>query len=80
MSKSGKWKQLGFVLITSGIYVVLINILGYISSTFIYVLVVLIGLKTSRKLSVLVSIGFVVVMYFLFKEALNVPLPKGFLI
>lgn len=78
--KDIKWKQLGFVLITSGIYVVLINILGYISSTFIYVLVVLIGLKTSRKLSVLVSIGFVVVMYFLFKEALNVPLPKGFLI
>lgn len=78
--KGIKWKQLLFVLTTSGLYVILINILGYITSTFIYVLVILLGLKTSKKLSVGVSVGFVVVLYLLFKLALNVPLPKGFII
>jgi len=80
MFKNIKWKQFFFVLVTCGIYVVLINILGYITSTFIYVLATLYGLKTGKKLSILVSVGFVIIMYFLFNEALNVPLPKGFLI
>ncbi len=78
--KDIKWKQLLFVLITSGIYVVLINIIGYLTSTFIYVLVILLGLKTSKRLSIGVSVGFVLVLYLLFNLALNVPLPKGFII
>lgn len=78
--KNIKWKQLFFVLVTSAVYVVLINLLGYLTSTFLYVLVTLLGLKTGKKTSLIVSIGFILVMFFLFSEALNVPLPKGLLI
>lgn len=78
--KDIKWKQLIFVLITSGVYVVLINIVGYITSTFMYVLTILLGLNTGKRLSIAVSVGFVIALYLLFRMALNVPLPKGFLI
>jgi hypothetical protein len=78
--KDIKWKQLIFVLLTSGVYVVLINIAGYITSTFIYVLTILLGLNTGRKISIAVSVGFVIALYLLFKMGLNVPLPKGILI
>lgn len=73
-------KQLLFVLGTSGLYIVLINIAGYITSTFIYVLTVLFGLKVSKKSSILISIGFSAFIYVLFKTLLRVPLPRGFII
>lgn len=78
--KNLELKQLLFVVGTSGLYVVMINIIGYITSTFIYVLGVLFGLKVSRKTSILVSIGFSAFIYILFKILLRVPLPKGFII
>lgn len=73
-------KQLLFVLGTSGLYVFMINIAGYITSTFIYVLGVLFGLKVNKKVSLLVSIGFSAFIYILFKILLRVPLPRGFII
>lgn len=73
-------KQLLFVVGTSGLYVVMINIVGYITSTFIYILGVLFGLKVNKKISILVSIGFSAFIYILFKVLLRVPLPKGFII
>lgn len=78
--KNLELKQLLFVVGTSGLYVVMINIIGYITSTFIYVLGVLFGLKVSRKTSILVSVGFSAFIYILFKVLLRVPLPKGFII
>ncbi|HEY4543412.1 MAG TPA: tripartite tricarboxylate transporter TctB family protein [Tissierellaceae bacterium] len=73
-------KQMLFVLIASGIYVALINILGYIGSTALYVAAILIGLKTDKKKSVIISIGFCIFIYVLFKILLQVPLPKGLII
>lgn len=73
-------KQLLFVLGASGLYVAMINIIGYITSTIIYILVVLLGLKVSKKSSILISIIFAGLIYILFKVLLRVPLPKGFII
>lgn len=73
-------KQLLFVLIFSGIYVFLIDKVGYVISTFLYVLISLIKLKIEKVNSLLISIGFTVVIYILFKIVLKVPLPTGILI
>lgn len=73
-------KQLLFVLGTSGLYVLLINLLGYVVSTVLFVITVLLGLKVSKKSSVLIGTGFATVVYILFKMILNVPLPQGLFI
>lgn len=73
-------RQLLLVLLASGLYVGLIKIIGYLVSTFIYVLSLLMGLKVNKKVSFLVSLGFSLIVYVLFKRFLRVPLPKGFLI
>lgn len=72
--------QLLFVIGSSGLYIFMTSILGYISSTFIYVIGVLFGLKVDKKASLLISIGFSAFIYILFKVLLRVPLPKGFMI
>lgn len=73
-------KQLLFVLGASGLYVAMINIIGYITSTVIYILATLLGLKVSKKSSIIISVGFAAFIYVLFKVLLRVPLPKGFII
>lgn len=73
-------KQLLFVLGSSGLYVAMINIIGYITSTIIYILVVLLGLKVRKETSVVISIVFAGLIYILFKVLLRVPLPRGFII
>lgn len=78
--KGLKLKQILFVLGGSGIYVAMISILGYISSTVIYISVILIGLKVDRKKSIIISTGSAAFIYILFKILLRVPLPTGFLI
>lgn len=75
-----KKRQLGFIVGTSGIYVALISFTGYVTATALYMFSILIGLNTSKKMSVGVSIGFVSIIYILFKMILKVPLPRGFLI
>lgn len=73
-------KQLLFVLGTSGLYVVAINLAGYITSTILYILVTLFGLNVNKKSSTLISVGFAACIYVLFKILLKVPLPTGFII
>lgn len=73
-------KQLFFVIGTSGLYVAMISLVGYITSTIIYIISVLFGLKVNKKLSVIIGTGFSIVIYVLFKVILKVPLPKGFII
>ena len=73
-------KQLLTVLVVSGLYVVLINILGYITSTIAYIAALLIMLKIKAVNSILISVGFSVIIYILFKMILKVPLPTGFII
>lgn len=78
--KNLEFKQLLFVLISSGLYIVLINIMGYIFATFVYVLITLFGLKIKKINSLIISIGFCLFVYVVFKVFLNVPLPKGIII
>lgn len=73
-------KQLLFVLGASGLYVAMINIIGYITSTIIYILALLLGLKVRKETSVVISIVFAGLIYILFKVLLRVPLPRGFII
>lgn len=78
--KNIELKQIIFVLITSGLYIAFINLIGYVVSTVLYVLVALIGLKVDKKNSIFISLGFCLFVYVLFKVLLKVPLPKGFII
>lgn len=75
-----KKRKLIFVTVSSGLYVALMSLMGYVSSTVLYVFIVLIGFNNSKKLSGLVTIGFAAFIYILFKIVLRVPLPTGFLI
>ncbi len=78
--KDIEWKQLLFVLAFSGVYVFLINILGYVVSTVLYVFASLLFLKTDKIKSILLSAGTAGFIFLLFKIILKVPLPKGFII
>lgn len=78
--KSIELKQIVFVLIASGLYIALINIIGYVVSTALYVLSILIGLKLDKKKSIFISFGFCIFVYVLFKVLLKVPLPRGIII
>jgi len=78
--KNIEWKQLLFIVITCAVYIVLINLTGYFVASALYVLAVLLGLKISRKQSILVSLGFCIFIFTVFKIMLKVPLPKGFII
>lgn len=73
-------KQLLFVLGASGLYVGLINIIGYVISTIIYIVAVLFGLNVKKSNSVFISVGFSIIVYVVFKILLKVPLPRGFII
>lgn len=73
-------KQLLTVTILSGIYIFLINILGYVTSTFLYIGTLLMMLKIKKVNSILISVGFSLIIYVLFKMVLKVPLPRGFII
>lgn len=68
-------------LVTSTLsYVVIISIIGFFSSTIMYILLLLIGMQV-RRLSYLIFIPLVTVglIYFLFSVQLQVPLPSGIL-
>lgn len=73
-------KQLLFVLGVSGIYIGLLNIVGYVVSTVLYMFISLIFLKTDKVKSLLLSAGTAGFIFLLFKIILRVPLPTGFLI
>lgn len=75
-----QFKQFGFVLITAIVYVAMINILGFFTSTLIYLLITLLGLKVIPKYAVITSVGFCIVVYLVFVFFLRVPVPRGFII
>lgn len=72
-------KQFFFVFSMAFVYVATINILGYFTSTILFLIVTLFGLKTDKKRSVLTGIGFSIFVLVIFKLLLNVPLPQGFI-
>ena len=77
--------QLISVAVTLGasiLYVVLIPILGYFVSTFLFVVLYSFWHTNTQKkwMYPVVGLGLCVVIYVAFKLFLNIPLPKGFLI
>ncbi len=61
-------------------YVLLIELLGYVFSTFLYLVATIIFLRRERIFSaVLVSCGLTIFLYAIFRLWLKSPLPTGFL-
>ena len=61
-------------------YVFLIEVLGYVPSTFLYLAGTIIFLRRERIVSaVLMSVGLTVLLYAIFHLWLKSPLPTGFL-
>ncbi len=72
------YKQQFFTVIAVGIgYLFLINLLGYFTSTFLFLAILLVLLKVKRKMAILVAIGFCIFIYIVFRMFLGVPVPEG---
>lgn len=78
--KDIKIGQFLFIILASIVYIVFIEIIGFFTTTVVYLLVVMLGLKNSIKWSIVTSILFPIFIYFVFVAFLRVPVPKGFLI
>lgn len=78
--KDIKIGQFFFIIFASALYIAFIDIIGFFTTTFIYLLVVMLGLKNSIKWSIITSILFPIFIYFVFVTFLRVPVPKGILI
>lgn len=78
--KDIKIGQFLFIIFASMVYIIFIDIIGFFTTTFIYLLGVMLGLKNSVKWSIITSIIFPIFIYFVFVMFLRVPVPKGFLI
>lgn len=73
------WQFL-FIILTSTAYIYLIEVVGFFVTTFVYLLIVMIGLKSSIKWSIITSVVFPIFLYLVFVSFLRVPVPRGFLI
>ncbi len=71
------WNQLFLILGLSLVYIILLKPVGYFMSTFLYLVIALIGLKTTVRNSLLVAVGTGLFMFIVFKTFLSVPLPMG---
>ena len=74
------YKQFFFVMLASAVYIILIDIIGFFVTTATYLFVIMIGLKSNIKWSIVVSIIFPIFLYLIFVSFLRVPVPRGFLI
>jgi len=65
------------VLILIGLYIYFFDILGFIESSFLFLIIVLSILDVGKLKSILVSAIVVFVMYYIFSELFLVPFPSG---
>ena len=70
-------KQFIFILLMSVAYVGLMSVVGYFTTTFLFLIISLFGLKANKMHSIYTSIGFSIFIFIIFKMLLNVPLPRG---
>ena len=75
-----QWKQFLFIIFLSAIYILSIDKIGFFISSFLYLIIIMIGLKSNIKLAVISSVVFCLLMYFIFVVFLKVPVPNGILI
>lgn len=73
-------KQFSFIIVSAFIYILLMGILGFFVSTFLYLNLTMRGLKITLKKSLPVSLLFCFLIHGIFVVFLKVPVPKGFLI
>jgi putative tricarboxylic transport membrane protein len=73
-------KQFLFVITSCFAYVFVVNVLGFFTATFIYLMITLVGLRVNKYIALITTIGFCIGVYFIFCSFLKVPLPKGFII
>lgn len=73
-------KQFLFIVVISAIYIFIIDILGFFTSTLIYLITIMFSLKTNKKIAIISSIIFCIIIYCVFVLFLKVPVPRGFLI
>lgn len=78
--KDFDFKQFGQVFISGIAYIFAINIVGYFTSTFAFLILLFILLKNNKKVLIITSIIFTIFLYFVFKIFLNVPVPTGIFI
>ena len=77
-----QFTSIAVTLVSSVVYVILINIIGYFTSTFLFIAGYCFWHTNTQKKwwYIAVALGIDVVIFFAFKMFLNIPLPKGFLI
>lgn len=73
-------KQFLSIIVLSAVYIALIDLIGFFTVSFIYLNLIMIGLKAKIKYSILTSLGFCILIYLGFVIFLKVPVPRGFLI
>ncbi len=69
--------QFATVVFTGLFYIIFIDIIGYFVSTLLFMFILLSLLKNSKKVSVLVTLGFCGFIFLVFKVFLGVPVPSG---
>ncbi len=78
--KNIEFVQFFEVIGISALYIFLIDIIGFFSITILYLLIIMLLLKSSLKWSIFTSIVFSIFLYLVFVGFLKVPIPRGFLI
>lgn len=73
-------KQFIFIVVLSAIYIFGIEKIGFFISSFVYLIVIMVGLKSNIKWAVISSIVFCLLIYSIFVVFLKVPVPNGILI
>lgn len=74
------WKRFIVVFVMTFSYIVFINLLGFFTSTFMYLGILMFLLRVDLKVISLSVPIFLLILYLVFKTMLNVPLPQGWLI
>lgn len=73
-------KQFLFIVGISFVYILCIDVVGFFTSSLIYLIVIMFGLKANIKWAIISSVIFCILIYLIFMVFLKVPVPRGFLI
>lgn len=74
-------KKIFYFMLSTLLYLLIMNYLGFVITTIIYMPIIMWILGTkSKKTLILLPIGFTVLLYILFSNLLGIPLPQGLLL
>lgn len=73
-------RKVALFVIATIVYLLLINILGFILDSFLYLIITMIILENrNKKVLVILPLAVCLVLYLIFYMALDIPLPLGYL-